>query len=134
MGSPVSAILCVKPLVRVNLERKRTSLTDKFYDLHKSYGHLTVDCKVVQAQIKVKSQWDTMKPYKTQKNSETRSSTFSKDHNKKEIMSMVKETVKEIFQNSKKRKIENHATEEQVDDFDVKEFVELHLSEDEEKE
>jgi hypothetical protein len=73
--------------------------TEKWCDLHQTHGHDTHECKVVQSQIqKMRQSWETVRPTKSYQPGKD---SNGKNKNKKELMSMVKESLKELMKNKK---------------------------------
>lgn len=109
-----------KPSAEASSNKRKSK--EKWCDLHQTHGHDTSECKVVQAQIsKMRQSWETVRPSKAMPDK-------NKDHGfqKKEVMSMVKEGIKQMFK-SKKRKVEkSFATEqkkqEEDSDLDIENF------------
>lgn len=118
-------------------KRKHTSV-EKYCDLHQTSGHSTAECKVVQAQIqRMRGSWDSVKKspaaranYKNNNNTHVGGNGKAKlpFKHQKEVMALVKEGVREAL-GAKKRKKEDDQAE--LDNFNIEDFDNLVLSEDE---
>jgi hypothetical protein len=123
----------------VEAVKKRKS-TEKFCDLHQKFGHSTSECKVVQGQIqRMRSSWETVRPSQNFNrkipNKPMNKRDFAsnaKPPSKESVMSLVKESVKEIFKN-KKRKVASTFNVEK-EEFNASDFKNLQLSDNESSE
>lgn len=114
----------------VKVSNKRS---DKFCDLHQSYGHSTAECKVVQAQIKkMRSNYETgQNAGKKYPSKETKATVMSL------VEKSVKASMKKLMNNNKKRKLSEtnfniETSEKEGETFDIDDFEDLVLSSDEE--
>jgi hypothetical protein len=124
-----------KPSVEANPnnKNKRKAASDKWCDLHQTYGHDTSECKVVQSQIaKMRASWETVRPNKSV--SFKKPNGYAKDSSvtsKKELMTMVKESIKSLVQNKKQKTEQAFNVEEQksaedsTSDFEMEDFGEI---------
>jgi hypothetical protein len=82
-----------KSSVEVSNKTNKRSQSEKWCDLHQTHGHDTTECKVVSEQIsKMRQIWETVCPaskFKSKYNVNT--------HHKKNVMSLVKEGIKQMI-------------------------------------
>jgi hypothetical protein len=130
-----------KPFAEANKSnKKRSTSTDKWCNLHQTSGHNTAECKVVQSQItKMRSSWE---PVRAKFNSNTNPSSYTKTNGKsgnfkdsnfknKELMSLVQEQVKKILKvKRQKTSHQVHNTESapiEDEDFDLGDFENIEI-------
>lgn len=112
-------------------KNKRKATSDKWCDLHQTHGHNTSECKVVQSQIsKMRASWESVRPnnsasFKKPNSNYTKDSSVT---NKKELMTMVKESIKSLVNNKKQKTKhtfhmeEEKPSEESNSDFEMEDF------------
>lgn len=122
-----------KPPAKGGNVKVSNKCSDKFCDLHQSYGHSTAECKVVQAQIKkMRSNYETgQNAGKKYPSKETKATVMSL------VEKSVKASMKKLMNNNKKRKLSEtnfniETSEKEGETFDIDDFEDLVLSSDEE--
>jgi hypothetical protein len=110
--------------------KKRHHGDEKWCDLHQTNGHSTAECKVVQSQItKMRNSWEPVRPnpnhLKGNNNNNDKNKSFM-PKDKKELMSLMGESFKQMLKAKKQKTNHVHNVEsnknDDSSDFDLEDF------------